>query len=132
MYFSTETDQGVAKAILRAVIDFKRDPWPKVSDDAKDLVKRMLDSDPKGRLTAQEALGNDYFECSFCVPFFLGFLVANRYEDIKPNFLLGCRTPLVARCQESSKCPTWRDCKSKAEAIFCNEQAKKESSNGDC
>ncbi|KAG5565169.1 hypothetical protein RHGRI_001160 [Rhododendron griersonianum] len=36
--------------------DFKRDPWLKVSDDAKDLVKRMLDSDPKGRLIAQEAL----------------------------------------------------------------------------
>lgn len=54
----TETEQGVAQAIIRSVIDFKRDPWPKVSDNAKDLVKKMLNPDPKQRLTAQEVLGN--------------------------------------------------------------------------
>lgn len=53
-----ETEQGVAQAIIRSVIDFKRDPWPKVSDNAKDLVKKMLDPDPRRRLTAQEVLGN--------------------------------------------------------------------------
>ncbi|KAL5546327.1 hypothetical protein UlMin_006014 [Ulmus minor] len=46
---------GVAKA---SVIDFNRGSWPKVSDNAKDLVKKMLDPDPKRRLTAQEVLGN--------------------------------------------------------------------------
>ena len=25
-----ETEQGVAQAIIRAVVDFKRDPWPRV------------------------------------------------------------------------------------------------------
>lgn len=59
--FYAETEQGVAQAIIRSVIDFKRDPWPKVSENAKDLVKRMLDPDPKRRLTAQEVLGNCYF-----------------------------------------------------------------------
>ncbi|CAL5357997.1 hypothetical protein CsSME_00047716 [Camellia sinensis var. sinensis] len=54
--FWAETEQGVAQAIIRSAIDFKRDPWPKVSDNAKDLVKRMLDPDPKKRLTAQEVL----------------------------------------------------------------------------
>lgn len=53
-----ETEQGVAQAIIRSVVDFKRDPWPKVSDNAKDLVKKMLNPDPKLRLTAQEVLGN--------------------------------------------------------------------------
>ena len=56
--FFAETDQGAPRAIIRSVIDFKRDPWPKVFDNAKDLVKRMLDPDPKMRLTAQEVLGN--------------------------------------------------------------------------
>lgn len=55
---STETEQGVAQAILCCVIDFKRDPWPKVSDTAKDLVKKMLDPDPSRRLTAAQVLGN--------------------------------------------------------------------------
>ena len=55
---SAETEQGVAQAIIRSVIDFKRDPWPLVSDNAKDLVKKMLNPDPKQRLTAQGVLGN--------------------------------------------------------------------------
>lgn len=60
--FCAETEQGVAQAIIRSVIDFKRDPWPKVSDNAKDLVKRMLDPDPNKRLTALEVLGNVSFQ----------------------------------------------------------------------
>lgn len=56
--FSIETEQGVAQAIIRSVINFKRDPWPKVSDNVKDLVKKMLEPNPKSRLTAQQVLGN--------------------------------------------------------------------------
>ncbi|KAF2316001.1 hypothetical protein GH714_040796 [Hevea brasiliensis] len=52
-----ETEQGVALAILRGVIDFKREPWPQISDSAKSLVRRMLEPDPKKRLTAQQVLG---------------------------------------------------------------------------
>lgn len=55
--FFAETEQGVAQAIIRSVLDFKRDPWPKVSDNAKDLVRKMLDPDPSRRLTAQQVLG---------------------------------------------------------------------------
>lgn len=55
--FGTETEQGVAQAIIRSVIDFKRDPWPRVSESAKDLVRKMLEPDPKKRLSAAEVLG---------------------------------------------------------------------------
>ena len=58
---TAETEQGVAQAIIRSVIDFKRDPWPKVSENAKDLVRKMLDPDPKRRLTAQQVLGNVHY-----------------------------------------------------------------------
>ncbi|KAF4356708.1 hypothetical protein CsatB_016383 [Cannabis sativa] len=60
--FWAETEQGVAQAIIRSVLDFKRDPWPKVSDNAKDLVKKMLDPDPKRRLTAQEVLDHPWLQ----------------------------------------------------------------------
>ncbi|KAF2287384.1 hypothetical protein P3X46_023930 [Hevea brasiliensis] len=60
--FWAETEQGVAKAIIRSVIDFKRDPWPKVSDNAKDLVKKMLNPDPKLRLTAQQVLEHPWLQ----------------------------------------------------------------------
>jgi len=62
---NAETEQGVAQAIIRSVLDFKRDPWPRVSENAKDLVKRMLDPDPRKRLTAQEVLGNLQLHSSF-------------------------------------------------------------------
>ncbi|KAI8559839.1 hypothetical protein RHMOL_Rhmol04G0206100 [Rhododendron molle] len=54
--FWAETEQGVAQAIIRSVVDFKRDPLPKVSDNAKDLVKKMLDPDPQRQLTAQQVI----------------------------------------------------------------------------
>ncbi|CAL9074154.1 unnamed protein product [Musa acuminata var. zebrina] len=60
--FWAETEQGIAQAIIRSVIDFRRDPWPKVSDAAKDLVKRMLDPDPNRRLTAQEVLDHPWLQ----------------------------------------------------------------------
>ncbi|XP_010923436.1 calcium-dependent protein kinase 20 isoform X1 [Elaeis guineensis] len=60
--FWAETEQGVAQAIIRSIIDFKREPWPRVSDNAKNLVKRMLDPDPKRRLTAQEVLDHPWFQ----------------------------------------------------------------------
>lgn len=56
--FFIETEQGVAQAILRGLIDFKRDPWPSISESAKSLVKQMLEPDPKLRLTAKQVLGN--------------------------------------------------------------------------
>ncbi|KAK9692336.1 hypothetical protein RND81_09G257300 [Saponaria officinalis] len=60
--FWAETEQGVAQAIIRSVVDFKRDPWPRVSDNAKDLVKKMLDPDPKKRLTAQGVLDHPWLQ----------------------------------------------------------------------
>ncbi|KAM3288733.1 calcium-dependent protein kinase 32-like [Capsicum chacoense] len=60
--FWAETEQGVAQAIIRSVVNFKRDPWPKVSDNAKDLVKRMLNPDPSKRLTAQEVLDHPWIQ----------------------------------------------------------------------
>ncbi|KAI3716660.1 hypothetical protein L1987_67684 [Smallanthus sonchifolius] len=58
--FWAETEQGVAQAIIRSVINFKRDPWPKISDNVKDLVKKMLEPDPKSRLTAQQVLDHPW------------------------------------------------------------------------
>ncbi|CAL9068808.1 unnamed protein product [Musa banksii] len=57
-----ESEQGVAQAILRSVIDFKREPWPKVSDSAKDLVRHMLDPDPKQRFTAQQVIDHSWLQ----------------------------------------------------------------------
>ncbi|KAG6516639.1 hypothetical protein ZIOFF_027108 [Zingiber officinale] len=60
--FWAETEQGVAQAILCSVVDFKREPWPKVSDSAKDLVRHMIEPDPKKRLTAQQVLDHTWLQ----------------------------------------------------------------------
>ncbi|KAL1822183.1 hypothetical protein ACET3Z_008961 [Daucus carota] len=52
--FWAETEQGVSLAILCGVIDFKREPWPQISENAKSLVCQMLDPDPKKRSTAKQ------------------------------------------------------------------------------
>eukprot|EP00250_Pteridium_aquilinum_P009678 c18853_g1_i1 orf=584-2155(-) len=58
--FWAETEQLVAQAILRGNVDFKRDPWPKVSENAKALVRQMLEPDPNRRLTAQQVLDHPW------------------------------------------------------------------------
>lgn len=56
VFVITENEQGIFDAILRGHLDFVSDPWPSISSSAKDLVKKMLQADPKARLTASEVL----------------------------------------------------------------------------
>jgi len=68
--FWAETEQGVARAILRGNLDLQREPWPRISDGAKSLVRQMLQMDPKKRPTAQQVLGTSLLLLSCCL-FFL-------------------------------------------------------------
>ncbi|CAI9299207.1 calcium-dependent protein kinase 26 [Lactuca sativa] len=54
--FWAETQQGIFDAVLKGDIDFDSDPWPVISDSAKDLIRKMLCSRPSNRLTAHEVL----------------------------------------------------------------------------
>ncbi|XP_059654132.1 calcium-dependent protein kinase 5 isoform X2 [Cornus florida] len=54
--FWAETQQGIFDAVLKGHIDFESEPWPLISDSAKDLIRQMLCSGPSDRLTAHEVL----------------------------------------------------------------------------
>lgn len=54
--FWAETEVGIFRQILRGKLDFNSEPWPEISDLAKDLIRKMLDRNPKTRLTAHEVL----------------------------------------------------------------------------
>ncbi|MBA0596664.1 hypothetical protein Gorai_013474, partial [Gossypium raimondii] len=54
--FWDETEQGIFEQVMRGELDFTSEPWPSISNSAKDLVRRMLIKDPKKRLTAHEVL----------------------------------------------------------------------------
>ncbi|XWS27836.1 hypothetical protein CRYUN_Cryun25bG0014100 [Craigia yunnanensis] len=54
--FWAETEKGIFDAIVEGEIDFETQPWPSISDSAKDLVCRMLAQDPKKRITSTQVL----------------------------------------------------------------------------
>jgi serine/threonine protein kinase len=58
--FWAETEQGIFDAVFRGITDFESEPWPSISSIAKDLVRKMLEHDPKKRLTAADVLNHPW------------------------------------------------------------------------
>ncbi|EPS61686.1 calcium dependent protein kinase 5, partial [Genlisea aurea] len=58
--FWAETQQGIFDAVLKGHIDFDSDPWPLISESAKDLIRRMLCMQASQRLTAQQVLDHPW------------------------------------------------------------------------
>ncbi|KAL0374748.1 UNVERIFIED_CONTAM: Calcium-dependent protein kinase [Sesamum radiatum] len=54
--FWGESEQELFEEIMCGEIDFRSDPWPNISENAKDIVKKMLVRDPKRRITAHQVL----------------------------------------------------------------------------
>ncbi|CAN7101330.1 unnamed protein product, partial [Brassica rapa subsp. narinosa] len=51
-----ESEIGIFRKILQGKLNFETNPWPSISESAKDLIKKMLESNPKKRLTAHQVL----------------------------------------------------------------------------
>ncbi|XP_028774541.1 calcium-dependent protein kinase 18 [Neltuma alba] len=58
--FWDKTEDGIFKEVLRNKPDFRRKPWPSISNAAKDFVKKLLVKDPRARLTAAQALSHPW------------------------------------------------------------------------
>ncbi|GAB2230165.1 hypothetical protein Droror1_Dr00014422 [Drosera rotundifolia] len=54
--FWGEKEEEIFEEVLHGDLDFSLDPWPSISEGAKDLVRKMLVRDPKKRLKAHEVL----------------------------------------------------------------------------
>ncbi|KAM7525339.1 hypothetical protein LguiA_015241 [Lonicera macranthoides] len=66
--FWDELEQGIFEQVLNGDLDFSSEPWPSVSDSAKDLIKKMLVRDPKKRLTAHEVLCHPWVRVGGAAP----------------------------------------------------------------
>ncbi|XP_047152091.1 calcium-dependent protein kinase 20-like [Vigna umbellata] len=66
--FWDETEQGIFEQVLKGELDFVSEPWPSISESAKDLVRRMLVRDPKKRLTAHEVLCHPWVQVGGVAP----------------------------------------------------------------
>jgi len=58
--FSGETDVDLFKAIMDADLIWKKPQFDTVSDDAKDLIQKLITKDIDSRLTAEEALQHPF------------------------------------------------------------------------
>nr|XP_034904326.1 CDPK-related kinase 3-like isoform X3 [Populus alba]XP_034904327.1 CDPK-related kinase 3-like isoform X3 [Populus alba] len=54
--FWARTESGIFRAVLRSDPNFEDLPWPSVTPEAKDFVKRLLNKDYRKRMTAVQAL----------------------------------------------------------------------------
>ncbi|XWS48638.1 hypothetical protein CRYUN_Cryun13aG0093200 [Craigia yunnanensis] len=54
--FWARTESGIFRSVLRADPNFDDSPWPSVSPEAKDFLKRLLNKDHRKRMTAAQAL----------------------------------------------------------------------------
>jgi len=62
---TSETEKGMFDAILEGMLDMDNEPWPSISESAKDLVRKMLTCDPKECITTADALGNYFHPFAF-------------------------------------------------------------------
>ncbi|XVF56314.1 hypothetical protein PTKIN_Ptkin06aG0108900 [Pterospermum kingtungense] len=60
--FWARTESGIFRAVLKADPCFDEAPWPSLSPEAIDFVKRLLNKDYRKRLTAAQALSHPWLE----------------------------------------------------------------------
>ncbi|XP_059645481.1 CDPK-related kinase 5-like [Cornus florida] len=60
--FWARTESGIFRAVLKADPCFDEPPWTSLSSEAKDFVKRLLNKDPRKRMTAAQALSHPWIK----------------------------------------------------------------------
>ncbi|XP_059628970.1 CDPK-related kinase 3-like isoform X2 [Cornus florida] len=58
--FWARTESGIFRSVLRADPNFDDAPWPGISAEAKDFVRRLLSKDHRKRMTAAQALSHPW------------------------------------------------------------------------
>ncbi|XP_020266505.1 calcium-dependent protein kinase 17-like, partial [Asparagus officinalis] len=66
--FWDDNEQGIFEQVLRGELDFVSDPWPSISESAKDLIRKMLIRDAKKRLSAREVLCHPWVQVDGVAP----------------------------------------------------------------
>lgn len=67
--FWARTESGIFRSVLKADPSFDEPPWPSLSAEAKDFVKRLLIKDSRKRMTAAQALS----KCLMAIVFYFIF-----------------------------------------------------------
>ncbi|CAA2981269.1 CDPK-related kinase 5 [Olea europaea subsp. europaea] len=62
--FWARTESGIFRAVIKAEPTYEEQPWPTLSSDAKDFIKRLLSKDPRKRMTAAQAMCHPWIKNS--------------------------------------------------------------------
>jgi len=60
--FFGDTDSEILNKVKSGVYDFPAEDWAQISDDAKNLIKKFLQMDESKRISAEDALNDDWIQ----------------------------------------------------------------------
>ncbi|KAM7265576.1 hypothetical protein ACFE04_003259 [Oxalis oulophora] len=63
-----ESEDDIFEEVLHGSLDLSSDPWPKISESAKDLVRKMLIRNPKKRISAHQVLCHPWVQVDGVAP----------------------------------------------------------------
>ncbi|KAI3696835.1 hypothetical protein L6452_29415 [Arctium lappa] len=66
--FWADSEEDIFEEVLHGKLDFSVDPWPNISESAKDLIRKMLVRDPKKRITVHEVLCHPWISVDGVAP----------------------------------------------------------------
>lgn len=66
--FWGDTEEQIFKMVLKGHLDFQTDPWPSISEAAKDCVRKLCDLNPKSRATGGDILKHPWLKKEGAAP----------------------------------------------------------------
>jgi calcium-dependent protein kinase len=60
--FNGRTDSAIMRDVVQSEFEFPSPEWDEVSDEAKDLVRQLLNKDPEARISARQALEHPWLQ----------------------------------------------------------------------
>lgn len=60
--YDGDDDETIMKNILKEEFDFKSEEWQDISNEAMELISKMLVKDPSKRISAQDAINHTWFK----------------------------------------------------------------------
>ncbi|XP_034718688.1 serine/threonine-protein kinase H1-like [Etheostoma cragini] len=94
MPFEDDNRTRLYRSIVRGKYSFHVDPWPSVSNLAKDFIQRLLPSDPATRLTADQAI---------CHPWVVTMAASSSMRNLHRSISQNLRQ---RASRSSSRCPS--------------------------
>ena len=96
--FNGINEEEIMKKIKDGIYDMSRYPWGIISEDAKDLIKGLLQVNPKKRFTAKQALEHKWFKNEKIKASQTCYNIKNRQLNKLIDNLVKYRTDNILRC----------------------------------